>query len=157
MKVTYGVCGNPTPNPHARRPEGEVEDGVYRRYPPAGAKEQPLRNRNQGNGEHLRQKIRDETGPAGETIPLDTTVAHGVTPRRTLATNHPDTIDELVRQLENWQVAQQLSQSIRNPSRPTEIGEYQVPRPKYPHRDRRPSPRSPERTDGASVAVVLDT
>ncbi|CAL8370569.1 unnamed protein product [Boreogadus saida] len=42
----------------ARRPEGEVVEGVYRRYAPAGARERPLRNSNQHNGEHLRQRGR---------------------------------------------------------------------------------------------------
>jgi hypothetical protein len=51
-------CGNPAPNPPARRPEGEVVEGVYRRHPPAGAKEHPLRNANQQNGEHLRRRVR---------------------------------------------------------------------------------------------------
>ena len=40
--------------------------------------------------------------------------------RRTIASNHPETVDELVRQLENWQVAQQLSYNDRNPTRQTE-------------------------------------
>ena len=31
--------------------------------------------------------------------------------RRILAHHHPDTVDDLVRQLEKWQVAQQLSTS----------------------------------------------
>ena len=35
--------------------------------------------------------------------------------RRTLAHNHPDTVDELVGQLENWQAAQQLSFSTLTP------------------------------------------
>ena len=34
--------------------------------------------------------------------------------RRILAHHHPDTVDDLVRQLENWQVAQQLSASPRS-------------------------------------------
>ena len=51
-------CGNPAPNPQARRPDGEVVEGVYRRYAPAGARERPLRNSIQHNGEHLRQRGR---------------------------------------------------------------------------------------------------
>ena len=35
--------------------------------------------------------------------------------RRTFAHNHPDTVDELIRQLENWQVAQQLGGGPRTP------------------------------------------
>ena len=57
--------------PQARRPEGEAVDGVYRRYPPAGAQE--------ASPTGVTSPSRDETGPAGETIPLDATVAHGVT------------------------------------------------------------------------------
>ena len=48
--------------------------------------------------------------------------------RRTIASNHPQTVDELVRQLENWQVAQQLSYNERKPTRHAE-----------PRRDRRGS------------------
>ena len=40
--------------------------------------------------------------------------------RRTMAHHHPDTMDDLVRQLENWQVAQQLSLSTRSTPRPVE-------------------------------------
>ena len=39
-------CGNPVPTPRARRPRGEVVDGIYRRYPPTGATERLLRHPN---------------------------------------------------------------------------------------------------------------
>ena len=110
----------------------------------------------------IRRWLADREGPSLlDRVLIDNNIRQlPAEARRTLATNHPNTIDELVRQLENWQVAQQLSQSIRNPSRPTEthwIGEDRIPHPEHPHRDRRPSPRSPERTEGASVADVPDT
>ena len=40
--------------------------------------------------------------------------------RRILAHHHPDMVDDLVRQLENWQVAQHLSASPRTIPQPTE-------------------------------------
>jgi hypothetical protein len=40
--------------------------------------------------------------------------------RRVLAHHHPDTVDDLLRQLENWQVAQQLSASTGITPRPVE-------------------------------------
>ena len=40
------VVATPVPNPLARRPEGEVVDGVYRRYPPVGAVKVSLRREN---------------------------------------------------------------------------------------------------------------
>ena len=57
--------------PQTPEAEGEAVDGVYRRYPPAGAQE--------ASPTGVTSPSRDETGPAGETIPLDATVAHGVT------------------------------------------------------------------------------
>ena len=42
--------------------------------------------------------------------------------RRVLAHHHPDTVDDLLRQLENWQVAQQLSASTGTTPRPNETG-----------------------------------
>ena len=51
---------------------------------------------------------------------------------RTMAHHHPDTMDDLVQQLENWQVTQQLSTSTRP-----------IPRPVEARRDRRVPPTSP--------------
>ena len=70
----------------------------------------------------IRRWLADGEGPSLlDRVLIDNTIRQlPADARRTLATNHPDTVDELVRQLENWQVAQQLSLSIRNPSRPTE-------------------------------------
>ncbi|CAL8379014.1 unnamed protein product [Boreogadus saida] len=53
-----GGVWQPVPTPQARRPRGEVVDGVNRRYPPVGAKECPLRHKNQRNGGLLRQRTR---------------------------------------------------------------------------------------------------
>ena len=67
-------------------------------------------------------------GLAGEDYPrsldrvlLDNTIRQ-LPPeaQRTLATSHPTTVDELIRQLENWQVARQLNSAIRPQPRPIE-------------------------------------
>ena len=54
--------------------------------------------------------------------------------RRVLAHHHPETVDDLVRQLENWQGAQLLAAAPRP-----------VPPPREGHRDRREPPIPPPR------------
>ena len=115
-------CGNPAPTPRARRARGEVVEGVYRRYPADGARGRPLRHPNRPNRGHLRRRTRRKWYPlkgcvscsyrlprlaTGEGPSLLDRVLIDHTIRqlppdagRTLA-NHPDTVDELVRQLEN--------------------------------------------------------
>ena len=56
-------CGKPVQTPWARQPRGEVVDGIDRRYPPVGAREHPLRHRNQRNGEHVRRRTRKTRYP----------------------------------------------------------------------------------------------
>ena len=116
------VYGNPVPTPRARRPRGEVVEGVYRRYPADGTRGRPLRHPNRPNRGHLRRRTRRKWYPlkgcvscsyrlprlaTGEGPSLLDRVLIDHTIRqlppdagRTLA-NHPDTVDELVRQLEN--------------------------------------------------------
>ena len=74
--------------------------------------------------------------------------------RRTFAHHHPDTVDELIRQLENWQVAQQLGGGPRSRVVTSEARE---PGNSGSHRDRRPSPRGSGRTDDATLVGKPDT
>ena len=50
------VLWQPSPKPSGQVARGV--DGVYRRYPPAGDRERPLRHSNRHNGEQLRQRAR---------------------------------------------------------------------------------------------------
>ena len=59
--------------------------------------------------------------------------------RRILAHHHPDTVDDLIRQLENWQVAQQLSASPGTNPRPTETRRARQG-PTTPPRNQQPEP-----------------
>ena len=49
------VLWQPSPKPSGQVARGV--DGVYRRYPPAGDRERPLRHCNRRNGEQLRQRV----------------------------------------------------------------------------------------------------
>ena len=58
---THTHFGNPVSTPRARWPRGEAAKGVYRRYPPVGARERPLRHPNRRKREHLRRRTRKTT------------------------------------------------------------------------------------------------
>ena len=73
----------------------------------------------------------------------------------TFAHHHPDSVYEL-RQLEKWQVAQQLTAPTRTTSRPAETPRDQrdpFPRLGHPHRYRHSYTRRLEREGGATTAV----
>ncbi|KAK0131574.1 hypothetical protein N1851_033750 [Merluccius polli] len=82
----------------------------------------PVRAQIAQHGRLVRRWLATGEGPS----PLDRI-------QRILAHHHPDTVDDLIRQLENWQVAQQLSASPRTTPRPTET-----------RRDRRGPTTSPQ-------------
>ena len=82
----------------------------------------------------VRRWLATGEGPSAlDRVLIDDTIRQ-LTPdaRRVLAHHHQDTVDDLIRQLENWQLAQQLSASPRTTPRSTE-----------PRRDRRGPPTMP--------------
>ena len=86
------------------------------RFDPKGA----VRSQNAQQARLIRRWLAGDVGPnALDRVLLDNTIRQ-LPPeaQRTLATNHPDT--ELIHQLENWQVARQLSSAIRPQPRPIE-------------------------------------
>ena len=82
----------------------------------------------------VRRWLATGEGPSAlDRVLIDDTIRQ-LTPdaRRVLAHHHQDTVDDLIRQLENWQLAQQLSASPRT-----------TPRSAEPRRDRRGPTTSP--------------
>ena len=73
-------------------------------------------------GRLVRRWLATGEGPCSlDRVLIDNTVRQlPADARRVLAHHHPESVDDLIRQLENWQVAQQLSASPRTNLRPTE-------------------------------------
>ena len=69
------------------------------------------------HGRLIRRWLTTGEGPSIlDRVLIDNTIRQlPIDERRTFAHNHPDTVDELIRQLENWQVAQQLGGGPRTP------------------------------------------
>ena len=74
------------------------------------------------HGRLVRRWLTTGEGPSPvDRVLIDNTVRQLPTDaRRILAHHHPETVDDLIRKLENWQVAQRLSASPRTSLRPTE-------------------------------------
>ena len=95
----------------------------------------------------IRRWLAGEDDPSAlDRVLLDNTI-HQLPPepQRTLATNHPTTVDELIRQLENWQVARQLNSATRPQPRPIDTRrDRRGPEPPRRIDQPRPQTRSPE-------------
>ena len=89
-----------------------------------------------------------------DRVPIDNTIRQlPLGARRVLAHQHPDTVDDLVKQLENWQVAQQLTAGTGTSPRPSETRRDPRPGPQLHHPTRRHGLRGAARGGGVmSVA-----
>ena len=110
----------------------------------------------------IRRWFAREDGPSAlDRVLLDNTIRQ-LPPdaQRTLATNHPKTLDKLIRQLENWQVARQLSNVVRTQPRPKETRRdrqgLEPPRRIAPP-DRRPNRRKQVARLDTSLATARRT
>ena len=99
------------------------------------------------HGRLARRWLATGEGPSAlDRVVIDSTIRQ-LPPdaRRVLAQHHPDSVDDLIRQLENWQVAQQLSASPRT-----------TPRSVKPRRDRRGPPTTPRSPPPEPPAVTQE-
>ena len=137
LRLTQQVVReSPTSAPTSRRPKLGPNDDVEAYpvvFPSLAARAQrfhdwrfdirgAVRPQISRQGRLIRRWLVDGNGPSlVDRVLIDNTIRQ-LPPeaRRSLAHNHPNTVDELVRRLENWQVAQQLSFSIQYPARPAE-------------------------------------
>ena len=113
------------------------------RFDPKGA----VRSQIAQHARLIRRWLAGEDGPSAlYRLLLDNTIRQ-LPPeaQRTLATSHPTTVDELIRQLENWQVARQLNSATRPQPRPIDTRrDRRGPEPPRRIDQPRPQTRSPE-------------